>query len=101
MDPLGALIQEWREWGGCESLFTHLKTRQMVAEKYLVRHFPSTPQALGAGDLENAYWLPGSENPAGGLTRVRSDVVPILRLLESGELRPGHLPPLKGVDWKV
>ena len=37
-----------------ESLVTHLKTKKMSAEKYLVRNFLSTQQALGKGDLENA-----------------------------------------------
>ena len=72
----------------CESLFTRIKTKKMIPEKYLERHFLSIQQALGAGDLENAYWLPGTENPADGLTKVRSDVVPLLRLLESGSFCP-------------
>ena len=84
----------------CESLFTYLKTKKLTAEKYLVRRFLSIQQALGGGDLENAYWLPGAENPADGLTRVRSYMVPLLQLLESGALYPGHLRTLKGVAWK-
>ena len=79
---------------------THLTTREVVAEEYLVRHFPSTPQALGEGELENAHWLPGTGNPAQGLTEVRSDVAPLLRLLESGRFNPGHLRPLKSAPWK-
>ena len=86
--------------GDCESLFTHLKTKKMAAEKYLVRHFLSIQQALEEGDLENAYWPPGTENPADGLTKVRSDMVTPLRLLESGGFCPGQLRPLKGVAWK-
>ena len=70
----------------------------MVAEKYLVRHFLSIQQALEEGELENAYWLPGTENPADGLTKVRSDMV-LLRLLESGGFRQGRLRPLKGAAW--
>ena len=49
--------------GGCESLFTHLKTKKMIAETYLVRRFLRIQQALEGGDLENAYWLPGTETP--------------------------------------
>ena len=56
----------------------------MIGEKYLVRHFLSIHQALGAGEPEGAYWLPGTGNPAGGLTKVRSDVDPLPRLLEFG-----------------
>ena len=81
--------------GGCESLFTHLKTQKMVAEKYLVRHFLSKRQSLEEGGLENASWPPGAENPADGLTKVRSGAIPLLRLLETGQFRPGHLRPLK------
>ena len=32
----------------------------MIAEKFLVRHFSSSQQALEEGDLENAYVLPGT-----------------------------------------
>ena len=38
----------------CESLFAQLKTQEMIAEKYLVRRFAITQQALEEGDLENA-----------------------------------------------
>ena len=39
----------------CESLFTHLKNRKMVTEKYLVRHFLSIQQCLEADDLDNVF----------------------------------------------
>ena len=61
----------------------------MIAGKYLVRHFLSIRQALEEGYLENAYWFPGTENPADGLTKVRIDMVPRLRHLESGRWYPG------------
>ena len=104
------LLQDWYgpSWGidpgevgleNCESLFTHLKTK-IIAEKYLARHFSGIQQALEGGDLENAYWLPGTEGPADGLTKMRSDAVPLLRLLESGEFCPGQLRPLLSVAWK-
>ena len=82
------------------SHLTNLSTRRMIAEKYLARHFVSIQQELGEGELENAYWLPGAENPADRLTKVRSDAVPLLRLLASGGYRPGQLRPLKGVSRK-
>ena len=72
----------------------------MIVEKYLVRLSSGIQQALEEGDLENAFWFPGAENPADGLTQVRIDMVPPLRLLESGRLYPGQLCPLKGADWK-
>ena len=72
----------------------------MIAEDYPLRHFVIFKQALGEGDLENANWLPGTENPAHSLTEARSDVVLLLRLLGSGVFCPGHLRPLKGVARK-
>ena len=84
----------------CESLFPNLKTKKMIAGKYSLRHFLSAQQALEAGGLDNSYWLPGTGNRGGGLTRLHSDMPPLLRLLESGHFNPGSLPPLKGVAWK-
>ena len=84
----------------CESVATRLKTKRMVAEKYMVRRFFSIQQALEGGELENAFWIPGTENSADGLAEVRSDMVPLLRLFEPGGFRPGQLRPLKGVAWK-
>ena len=79
----------------CESLFTYLKAKKMITEKYLVRHFLNTQQAFEGRDLDNANWLTGAENSVDGLTNVRSDMVPLLRLLGSGRLNPGSLRPLK------
>ena len=81
----------------CVSLITHLKTNRMIAEKYLVRHFLRIQQAFEESDLENASWLLGREAPADGLTKVRSDMVLLLRLLESGRFYPGQLRPFEGV----
>ena len=84
----------------CESLFTHLKTKKAAAERYLVQNFPSIQQALGDGELGNAYWLPGAQNPAYGLTQARGGVVPLVGLLESGCFNPGYLRPLRGAAWE-
>ena len=65
--------------------------------KYLVRHFLSIQQSLDNNELDNIYWLPGTEKPADGMTKVRSEMPPMLRLLEFGEFYPGLLRPLKGV----
>ena len=43
------------------------------------------------------YWIPGTENPADGLTRIPSEMGPILALLETGRFQPGLLRPLKGL----
>ena len=81
----------------CESLFTHLKNKEIVTEKYLVRHFRSTQQFIEGGDLDNVYWIPGTGNPADGLTKTRTEMGPILALLATGRFQPGLLRPLKGL----
>ena len=81
----------------CESLFSHLKNRKLITEKYLIRHFLSIQQYVEDGDLDNVYWIPGLENPADGLTKIKSDMGPILSLMETGSFRPGLLRPLKGL----
>ena len=87
--------------GDCESMATRLATAKMLSTRYLLRHFLSIQRALEGGGLGNSCWLRGAENPADGLTIVRSDVVPLLRLLESGRFPPGQLRPLEGVAWKA
>ena len=43
----------------------------------------------------HVFWIPGKENPADGLTKMHSEILPLLRLLESGTYNPGMLRPLK------
>ena len=81
----------------CDSLFSHLKNRTLLTGKYLVRHFLSIQQLIEDGDLDNVYWLPGVENPADGLTKLKSEMGPIPPLLETGRIQPGLLRPLKGL----
>ena len=69
-----------------ERLLTHPKTKKMTLEKYLWRHGLSIQQALAEGELD----------AGNGLTKVRSGVVPLSRLLESGHVNPGSLRPQKG-----
>ena len=84
----------------CGSRLTHFKTQKLIAEKYLVRHFLNIQQTLGKGDLESAYWPPETEGASDGLAKVRGDMVPLLRQLESGGFCPGQPRPLRGVAWK-
>ena len=84
----------------CESLFAHLKTKKMIAGNSSVRHFMGFQRALVEGESDNAHWAPGTENPAGGLIRVRNDMVPLSRVLESGHFNPGSSRPFSGVAWK-
>ncbi len=84
----------------CESLFTHLKKSKSITEKFLVRHFLSIQRTLEEKELGNVIWIPGKENPAAGLTKLRSEILPLLRLLESGTYNPGMLRPLKRICGK-
>ena len=78
-------------------MFTHLKNRKMITEKCLVRHFLSIQQSLADGELESVYWIPGTANPADGLTTLRREMGPFLALLETGRFQPGVLRPLRGL----
>ena len=79
----------------CGSLFTHLGTNKTVAEGYLAQRSLGSQQSLDINELRTASWLPGTDNPADGLTEANSDTTPLLRLLESGTFRPGALRPLR------
>ena len=96
--PLGGLDPKVVVLDDCESLGTHSGARKMTVEMFPARHFLGTQQDLEEGDLGNAYWLPGAEDPSGGLTKVRNEMVPLLWLLESGEFNPASLRHLKGLD---
>ena len=81
---------------GCENPLTQLKTMRLIAEKYLARNFLSIQLALGQEDLDNVYRRPGAENAAGGLTKEKSDLAPLLRLLQVGFFYPGTLRQQRG-----
>ena len=85
---------------GCESLSTHSKKKKMIAEKFSARRFLAIQQATEIQRLDNAYWIPGRENPADGLTKLRSDLLPLLRLIESGTYNPDYLRLLQGVAFR-
>ena len=92
--PLISLMRMMRWWS-----LTHLKTMKMIAEKYSARLSSSIQKALEEGELDNVNWAPGPQDPADDLTKVRCDVVPLLRLLESGHCNPGALRPLNWAAW--
>ena len=62
-----------------------------------MRHFLGIQQSLENKELDDIYWLPGTENPADGMTKMKSETSPMLNLLEFGEFYPGLLRPLMGV----
>ena len=76
-----------------ESLFTQLRNAKLVAGKFPVRRFLALQQAIELNELDNAYWIPGLGNPADGFTKLKSDLAPLFRLLESGTYNPGTLRP--------
>ena len=84
----------------CESLFTHLKKKKVVSEKFLVRDFLAIQQAIEVKELDNVVWLPGLGNAADGLAKIKSDLVPLLRPLESGSYNPGTSRPQRGVAFR-
>ena len=84
-----------------ESLFTHLQKKKMITEEFLVRHFLVIQQAIEIQELDIAYWIPGRANPADGLTEFHSEILPLVRLMESGTYNPGFLQPLQGVAFRA
>ena len=97
--PLGHA--EIRSYGliDCESLLSHLRTGRLGTEKFLTRHFRSIMDALENGALGNIAWIPGTENPADGLTKISSELGPLLDLLKSGKYRPRTLEQLRGLSF--
>ena len=69
-------------------------------QNYLARQFLGMHQALEYGELDNIFWLPGTENPAGCPAEVKSSMAPCFRMLQSGSLRPRALRPLEGALLK-
>ena len=61
------------------------------------RHLISTHQGLNRGELGSAFWLPGPENPADGLTKENGYLDPPLSFLKAGSFFPGTLRPLRWV----
>ena len=83
----------------CESLLSRLRTGRIGTEKFLTRHLRSILDATESGNLGNAVWIPGAENPADGLTKATSGRGPLLQLLGTGLYRPGRLVQLRGVSF--
>ena len=72
--------------------------RKRVFRDNLARRFGK--QFVGNGQLENAYWLPGVENPADGLTKLKCGMGPISALMETGRFQRGLLRPRKGLTFR-
>ena len=89
-----AFAAAFEDW---EDLFSRLKNGRQVTEENLVRHFTSNQQALEREKLGNAFWLPGPENPADGLTKENGYLDPPLSFLKAGSFFPGTLRPLRWV----
>ena len=81
----------------CESLLSHLRTGRLGTEKFFTRHYRSILDALESGGLGNVAWISGAENPAGDLTKAKSEPGPLFHLLDTGAFRPGRLEQLRGV----
>ena len=83
----------------CGSLLSHLRTGRHGAEKFLTRHCRSIMDAMESGDLGNVAWVPGTENPADGLTKISGEIGPSLGPLEAGTYRPRALDQLRGLSF--
>ena len=94
--PLGYLSPGMIGFEARGSLSTHLPNAKTAPDRYLVRHFPGIQRALGSHELGDGHRLPAAGNPADGLANVKSDMVPILRTLQTGALSPGALRLLQG-----
>ena len=81
----------------CEKLLAQFETTRTLTEEFPVRHFLRIRRTLDGGGPGNGNRSPGPEYPAGGLTKVKSDTAPLLRLLQSESPRPGARRPLRGV----
>ena len=80
-------------FGDCEILLTHLKTKKIFA----ARHFLAIQQAIEFGEFDSVHWLPGQGNPVDGLAETKTDLIPLLRLLEAGSQNPGVSRALRNV----
>ena len=64
------------------------------------RNFLAIQQDSEIQELGNAYWILGRGNPADGLTKLRGDLLPLLRPMEPGSYNPGNLRLLQGVAFR-
>ena len=87
--PVADLPPGMAEMGACESPLTHLRDKKTIAAEHLARNIWGLRRALAKNEPDHVSWLPGPGNPAGGLTEVTRDVVPLLRMFQSGSLGPG------------
>ena len=88
------------EMGGRGSLFTHARNKKAIAEKYPAQDILGIQQALDYEQMGNVFSLPGPETPAGGLSKKKSGMEPLLSLPQSGPSRPGAHRPLRRVSFE-
>ena len=91
--PTGAIGFEGRD-----SVFTTLRDKKTIAEKFLARRFLGIQRSPESGELGNAFWIPAAESPDDGIIEVRSDMGPLLRPAESGASCPGTFRPFRGIS---
>ena len=96
--PLRICRRAWRGWE-IAKVFFDPKNEKAATEKCLALHFPGIQRSWDGGGLDIFYWLPAPEKPAERLTKVESDTVPLLRLVQSGSTCPGALRPPRGAAF--
>ena len=73
-DPCADMSPGMIRFGHCGRLFIRLEQEKTFAQNYVARHLLGTQQSSGNSELDNAYRLPGTEQRAAGLTKVKIDV---------------------------
>ena len=84
----------------CGSLLIRLRSKESITEKYGVRRPLGKQQPLVNREMDNVFWLPGTGNLAGGSAKVKSDTIPLSRMLQLGFFCPGALRRLTGAPFQ-
>ena len=98
--PSAGLSPGTAEMGERESLCTYARNKKAIAEEYPAQDILRLQQALDYEQMGNVFSLPGPETPAGGLSKKKSGVEPLLSLPQPGPSRPGARRPLRRVSFE-
>ena len=91
---------EFSEMGGEVYEFSEMLDHMSMLREFYGNFAGSKPGILKEHVLNIVLWISGKENPAHGLTKMRSEILPLPRLLESGTYNPGMLRMLKRISLK-
>ena len=100
-DPCVGLAPEAVGSEDCDSPVSPLLISRATAEKYPARRHLPIENLARPRALITAFWFPGQENPAGGLTKCEYHSGPVLASSKKGACFPNTLRPLQGVETRV